>query len=292
MILVRLDGGLGNQMFQYAFGRSLSIRHDSQLKLDVTPFSLPPPRKGHHVPRNYDLDVFDIEANFATTEEINRFSKYTSSDLLDKLLRKLFGFKKTVLLEPHFHFSSIAYNAPDDRYLIGYWQSPLYFGEIEDKLRSDFTFRCPLSEKASQMLTRINAENSICLNVRRGDFVVNSFHGSYGMEYFGQADEILRGRVTDRHYFVFSDDIEWCVDNIKFASPVTYVTHDYAGPKFADYLRLMSACKHFVIPNSSFAWWAVWFNRNDDKIVIAPKLWFQDSSIDSSDLIPSDWIRI
>jgi len=292
MIIVRLDGGLGNQMFQYAFGRRLAIEHSCPLKLDITPFSLPPSRKGHHVPRKFDLDVFKIDPVFATPDEIREFSRYSSYDLVDKVVRKLFGFKKTVLLEPHFHFSEGAYNSSADVYLIGYWQSARYFQEIEAIIREDFTFADPLSEAASQMLSPIVAANSVCLNVRRGDFVVNPFHGTYGNKYFEEADRVLNRRLKDYHYFVFSDDIEWCIENIKLDVPTTFVTHEYAGPKFQDYLRLMSTCKHFVIPNSSFAWWAVWFNQEPDRIVIAPRNWFQDPSYDTSDLIPSEWIRI
>lgn len=292
MIIVRLMGGLGNQMFQYAFGRCLSERNNSEVKLDTSSFPERTPANGSYVVRNYDLDVFDISPQFATDIEISSLSKRTSMPLLDRLLNKALGYKDSVVLEPHFHFSPIVHESPDNRYLIGYWQSPKYFAEIESSIRREFSFREPPSVEAQRMLEQIEGVTSICVNVRRGDFVTNPFHGSYGIDYFQAADAVLKERIADYQYFVFSDDIEWCEANLEFDVPSTFVSHEYAGSKFEDYLRLMSACKHFVIPNSSFAWWAVWFNQDPEKIVIAPKAWFQDPKFDTRDLIPETWIRL
>lgn len=279
-------------MFQYAFGRYLAYKHNTELKLDLSFFANQIPGKKNHVFRNYDLGIFNIQENIATEEEILRFSKRTKNDLLDRLLNRIFGVKRGHLREPHFHFSEAAFNSPDNTYLSGYWQTSKYFAEIESIIRSDFTFKEEIAEKAKPLLHQIKSTNSICLNVRRGDFVTNSFHGSYGVDYFQKADEIIKQRVSDYTYYIFSDEIEWCEANLKFEAPTVFVSHEFAGKKFQDYLRLMSSCQHFIIPNSSFAWWAVWFNQNKEKIVIAPKAWFSDSSMDTSDLVPSEWIRI
>jgi hypothetical protein len=292
MIITKLMGGLGNQMFQYAFGRFLAHKHHTDLKLDIQFLQDRTPRKGFQVFRNYDLDIFNVKGSFASKEEVFRLSRRHRSDFIEKASNRAFGLKKSYLAEPHFHFSKKAFEAPDNVYIAGYWQSEKYFAPIEPTIRSDFTYKTDLCLPAKEVLREINNANSVCVNVRRGDFVVNKFHGSYGVDYFQKAQKILEEKISDPRYFIFSDDMDWCRENLGFLSPGVFVAHDYAGYKFQDYLRLMAACKHYIIPNSSFAWWAVWFNQNTDRVVIAPKIWFNDDRFDTSDLIPSHWIRI
>jgi Glycosyl transferase family 11 len=292
MIIVKLMGGLGNQMFQYAFGRYLAHIHQAELKLDLSFLSDRTPRKGHQVFRNYDLDIFNVKENFATPKEVFHLSKRFRIPFFDKVLNKILGVKKSYLREPHFHFSENMYNAPDNVYLEGYWQTEKYFAPVRSIIRSDFTYKNEWGAPVKELLAQINQANSVCVNVRRGDFVVNSFHGAYGIDYFQKAGEIIKNKIAHPTYFIFSDDMEWCEGNLKFAGPTVFVSHRFAGEKFRDYLRLMTACKHFIIPNSSFAWWAVWLNENPDKIVIAPEKWFNDSRVDTKDLAPPGWIRL
>ena len=286
MIIVRLMGGLGNQMFQYAFGRSLAERRNTRLKLDISHFKNDIPR------REYDLSMFNLEEEFASKEEIFKLKQRFSSQIFDKVANKVLGYRTSFIVEPHFHFSARAFNAPDNVYLHGYWQTEKYFSDIGPIIRNEFTFREQMSTAAVALLDRIRSTNSICVNVRRGDFVTNPFHGSYGVPYYKKADAIIEQCTPEREYFVFSDEIEWCARNLNFSGPTTFVSHEFAGPKFQDYLRLMAGCKHFIIPNSSFAWWAIWFNSEPSRIVIAPKAWFSDPSIDTSDLTPPDWLLI
>lgn len=292
MVIVRLMGGLGNQMFQYAFGRSYAHKINAPLKFDLSEFSIKESSAKNFVARDYDLDIFNVKADFAAADEVFRLSKRTNIELLDRILNRALGFKKTFILEPHFHYSESVFESGDDVYLHGYWQSEKYFADIEPQIREDFTFREDLTEKAKEMLARIEASNSVCVNVRRGDFVTNNFHGTFGADYYRKGEEIIKSKTADETYFVFSDEVEWCEANLKFDAPTVFVSHNYAGKKFQDYLRLMAACKNFIIPNSSFAWWAVWFNENQNRTVIAPKNWFSDSKFDTKDLIPEDWIRV
>ncbi|MGH9820963.1 MAG: alpha-1,2-fucosyltransferase, partial [Pyrinomonadaceae bacterium] len=180
----------------------------------------------------------------------------------------------------------------DNVYLKGYWQSPRYFESNETQIRQDFTFREEMNQMAQELCAEILSKNSVCVSVRRGDYVKNDLLPCFGADYFQAADKVFRGRLTDYSYYVFSDDIEWCKANLKFDVPTIFVSEEYSGRKYQDKLRLMSACKHFVIPNSSYVWWAVWFNTNADKIVIAPKNWFFDPSVMTRDLIPTTWISI
>lgn len=291
MIIVRLMGGLGNQMFQYAFGRSVANRNNTELKLDVSFFDKTKPQKGHVV-RNFDLDIFNIKENFASPREISRLSRRFKNGLLNKIANKILGQPRTFITQPHFHFSPDVYYSPDNVYLSGYWQTEKYFKNIESLIRSEFTFKEDMSDKAKELLAQIRNSNSVCVNVRRGDFLTNDNLGFQDVDYFEKAEKIISERVSNPIYFVFSDEIEWCENHLKFLTPAVFVSHTFAGRKFQDYLRLMSGCKHFIIPNSSFAWWAVWFNQEKERIVIAPAIWFKDSSLDTKDLIPLDWIRV
>lgn len=292
MIIVRLKGGMGNQMFQYALGRRLAHKHGSELKFDLGFFAEDDQGNPNHVVRNYDLDIFNVAGSPASAAEISKLAKRTNNTFLERVLNKIIGPKASHIREPHFHFSESAYNAPDNVYLDGYWQTEKYFADAEDLIRSDFTFKEDVGVEAREILREIEATESVCVNVRRGDFVTNPFHGALGTDYYRQGEEIINARTGAEKYFVFSDEVEWCEANLKFDRPAVFVSHKFAGRKFQDYIRLMAACKHFLIPNSSFAWWAVWFNVNSNRAVVAPKQWFSDSSWDPKDLIPEDWIRI
>jgi hypothetical protein len=178
--------------------------------------------------------------------------------------------------------------------LDGYWQSPFFFSEFEEQIRKDFEFINKVENETGEikeMLELINSKNSVMVNVRRTDYLNTSFHGVMGLDYLNQSKEIIESKVENPHYFIFSDDVEWCRENIQFEN-MTLVDHRYKGEKFGFYLQLMSKCKHFIIPNSTFAWWAAWLNTDEEKVVIAPKQWFTDNNINTADLIPSNWIRI
>jgi hypothetical protein len=273
-------GGMGNQMFQYALARNISLKYNRPLKIDLS--FLKNRNMGYNfVYRDYDLNIFNVYEDFeigqlGTTARVN---------------------------EPHFHYSkplmesinNTIKNNPEVNFLInGYWQTPLYFNEFEKQIRKDFTFRDKVEdadEYIKDMLVKIQSTNSILLNVRRTDYLNTNYHGVMGKEYLDKGIEIIESKVEDPHYFLFSDDVEWCKENIKYHN-MTLVDHSYKGDKFSYYLQLMKNCKNFIIPNSSFAWWAAWLNENTDKIVITPKQWFTNSNINTNDLIPDNWIRI
>jgi hypothetical protein len=263
MISVTLMGGMGNQMFQYSLGRSLSIKNNLPMNLDL--FFLNRRDFGpNFVYRNYDLDIFNIRPEFGSGGE--------------------------VVKEPHFQYSEDIHNLVVDKHINieGYWQTPKYFSNIESIIRNDFQFVNLVTE--SDLLNSIRNSNSVMINVRRTDYLNTDFHGVMGNDYIMRAVDIIESKIENPTYFIFSDDVEWCKENIHLKN-MTIVDHSYAGEKFNYYLQLMISCKHFIIPNSSFAWWSAWLNTNTDKIVISPKNWF-NMDIDTSDLIPDNWIRI
>ena len=170
------------------------------------------------------------------------------------------------------------------------------FVEIENTIKKDFTFKEEFDLKNKELSEEIKSQNAVCLNVRRGDFVTNpatnKFHGVLTMEYFDKALEIIASKIRHFSIFIFSDDIEWCKENIKPQYPSRIVEHEYAGKQMFFDFRHMILCKHFIIPNGTFGWWAAWLSQNSQKIVIAPKKWFRDPNINTCDLIPKTWIRI
>ena len=111
-------------------------------------------------------------------------------------------------------------------------------------------------------------------------------------EYYDRGIALIAPRPKYPHVFVTLDDIEWCRENLHFDCPTTVLGHEHKGYKFGNYLTLMSCCKHFLIPNSTFAWWAAWLSVFPDKIVVCPRNWFRDPKIDSSDMIPGGWMRL
>ena len=278
MIITKLVGGLGNQMFQYAFARTLSLRHNTPLKIDLS-FLKNRNMGPNFVYRNYELDIFNVIEDFDFTfENCIRAEEPFCSKYLQEIVDSI-G----------------VYQIDKDIMIDGYWQSVKYFAEFESVIKSDFTFKSLVGDsnddKIKSMLNDIRMTNSVMLNIRRTDFLNTDFHGVMGLEYINKSTELLESKIDNPKYFIFSDDIEWCKENIKLNNMVI-VNHSYKGDRFSYYLQLMKECKNFIIPNSSFAWWSAWLSDSPNKIVIAPKRWLTDETIDTSDLIPSDWIRI
>lgn len=291
MIIIRLKGGLGNQMFQYALGLKLAHDLNTDLQLDVS--SLLDRSKGDFVYRNYDLSIFKINDTFRMSPKFLQFIYKAKSSKITKMVRKHLASKHAIIKEEHFHYqASLVNQAKENTIYEGWFQSPLYFQGIEEKVREKFTYKTPILEKSKTLLNRIQSSNAICLNVRRTDFLKVDTLNTTNKDYFLRAAKHLANSVENPHFFIFSDDVEWCRENIILDHPLEVVDHGHKGEKFGNYMQLMTACKHYIIPNSSFAWWAVWLNQNPDKKVIAPKNWFNDESIDTRDLVPKHWIRM
>ncbi len=293
MIIVRLSGGMGNQMFQYALGRTIAIKNNTSVGLDVQDLLDRTPRPGRFTFRDYDLDVFNIHAEVVPQSKVPlRYRSIRGGRLgvyLNKIRRLVFGGKGR---EKGFTYNPNILSIGSDAYIDGYWQSHKYFESIADTIRKDFSFKNPLPDNVQLLETEIKSKNSVCLHVRRGDYVGNPYHEVVFKDYYDEAIAVLQEKTSIEHLYVFSDDIAWCRDTMTFSHPVTFVGEEYAGDRASGHLALMRACRHFIIPNSSFAWWAAWLGEYEHKVVIAPKKWFPDSSIDTSNRIPEEWIRI
>lgn len=254
MIIVKLQGGLGNQLFQYAHSKSVALKLGEKLLLDTTWY------KGR-INRMYMLDHFNISAREA--------------NILEMLFVKIFS-KKNYLVD-----------------LTGQWHSESYFENYAYNLRHELVLKRTMSENSKHLLGQILGTNSISIHIRGGDYVrgnKSGFHKICSKEYYRKAVELINQSVSTPHFFIFTDDLPWAQGQFEFPAPYTII----GNPKNPDdeELILMSACKHNIIANSTFSWWAAWLNSNKNKKVIAPEKWFNDDKLNTKELTPPSWIRI
>ncbi len=295
MTIIRLSSGLGNQLFQYALGRNLAIKNNTNLKLYFS--------SREDTARHYALDVFNIagqnivkkdwrDIGLPDMEKRNFFSKLSRLIIRWREQKKTINDRK-IILEPSFNFCPNILKAKDNCYLSGNWQSEKYFIESEDIIRKDLTLKNELSNLSKQWIGKIESCASVSLHIRRGDYVsnpkTNQFHGTCDLAYYQRAISAIAKKINNPEFFIFSDDIEWAKNNLKIDYPIYFVS-DKNIPDYEE-LIIMSKCKHNIIANSSFSWWGAWLNNNPEKIVIAPQKWF-NAPTDTSDLIPEKWIRL
>lgn len=284
-------GGLGNQMFQYAIGRNLAERNNTNLKLDISWFSQ---AKEKSVLREYKLNFFNIIENIATEKEIRGFKYYKKINDWKYFLYNLFFANNSIYITEELKDVSkkILEKNYKNIYLDGYWQNEKYFKDTENIIRQEFTLKNKLDIKLDKLIEKIKNSSSISIHIRRGDYVhnkkTNSIHGICSLDYYQKTIKYIDEKIKNPVFFIFSDDIEWSKNNLKTKFPTIFVE----GNKDNEDLILMSMCKHNIIANSSFSWWGAWLNNNSNKIVIAPQKWFNDSNKNTENLIPNTWIQI
>jgi hypothetical protein len=292
MIVVKLMGGLGNQMFQYAAGRCLAHLHRTELKLDLSYLNKDPQNK--YTRRDYKLDVFHIKAESANENDIKPFLPLDRGKIFNTLMRKLpILYSRVVANESGHKFMKEFYSFPKHVYLNGFWQSEHYFEPAREIIREEFRIKEALNEENSELCNTIQNSNSVSLHIRRGDYVTNkesnSYHGVCSLEYYEAAINYLKKDLSDLHIFVFSDDMEWAKANLKTNVKIDFVQQN--NPGHID-MHLMAMCKHNIIANSSFSWWAAWLNTNPSKTVIAPIQWFADIHNITPDIYPKNWVKL
>jgi len=282
-VISRLQGGLGNQMFQYAAGHALAEYLKVPLLLDRTFLDFRPADM-IWTPRPFELDVFKAPSTFASTEMVERMRRKPTLPFLHRSEQyKEIG--KT--------FNEALFQQRAPVLIDGYWQCERYFLACPDALRKDHFVPIdnPSAENAS-LCAMITSSKSASLHVRRGDYVTNleagRFHGMPGLSYYTNAAEELHQRCGVESFFVFSDDPAWVKENVRLPFAVTHVSHNHDRESHWD-LWLMKHCRHHIIANSSFSWWGAWLNDRADKTVIAPKNWFADGGI-KHDILPSSWL--
>jgi hypothetical protein len=277
-------------MFEYAAGRSISLRLGSELKLDRDWLE----GAGQTIPspRQYELDAFNIKAERASTAEIAELES-RSVGARDWLRIKLRRATTPVVYEAGHAFNSKFNVVSGDALLIGHWPSERYFQAHKEVIRQDFTYRRPATGANLSLLEQIGAGESVSVHVRRGDYLTDpqarGILGAQSPDYYARAFKIIEKQIKRPHYFIFSDDADWARKNLPVSDrTVTYVDHNTKG---SEDLRLMQACRHHVIANSSFSWWGAWLGSNPKKLVVAPTRWFKDETIDERDIVPHSWAR-
>jgi len=278
-------------MFQYAAGYSLASRLKVGLKIDVEDYSQ---YKLHH---GYELKrIFNLQESFASQLDVRNLLKWQSNPYVRKALsREIFSpFRcESYIKEPHYNYWTGFEDLRSNTYLDGYWQSERYFSECSREIRKIFKFKTPLDFENNELMASIDSSNSVSLHVRRGDYVSKknlSIHGVCSMDYYDRAISYISEKVKKPVFFIFTDDYDWVSNNISLPTGAVYVKNNIGVNSFRD-MQLMSLCKHNILANSSFSWWAAWLNVNLDRIVVAPKKWFADGR-NVDDVTPKNWIII
>lgn len=291
MIIVKLIGGLGNQMFQYAVGRHLAMKNKSTLKLDISGF------KDYNL-RNYDLGHFNIQENIATSKDLSGVI-FPSGRFTHKVRKyviiKLYGIQRIHYIKQHtLNHQPEILGLGDNIYLDGSWQSEKYFSNIKDVIKKEFTVKNQPDSINESWIEKITQCQSVSVHIRRGDYIsdpkTSQFHGVLGLGYYHQAMNLMLEKIESPHFFVFSDDPDWAEKNIRVDAPITYIKHNDIM-NYED-MRLMSTCKHHIIANSSFSWWGAWLAPNENKIVFGPSRWFRGVDYNDQDRMPENWLRI
>lgn len=294
MIIVKLKGGLGNQMFQYAAGLALATCKNTSIRIDIETYKILP--LANETVRKYELEIFCSKFNIANQYQLSRFIKNRKFSTLYWIHKfyNLFS-KHNIVAEQKLTFDSEFFNTNSNTYLDGYWVSEKYFSSIPSVIRKEFAFRNKPHEHLNAIIQKIKSTQSVSVHFRRGDYVFNTqtnqYHGVCSFDYYDKAVAYISSQITNGFLFIFSDDIGWVKENWQINIPHIFVENPSYIHHSED-MRLMSLCKHNIIANSTYSWWAAWLNENDQKIVIAPSKWLNESSQNTKDIIPEKWIKI
>lgn len=291
MIISKLLGGLGNQMFQYAVAKVIAQKHSTELKFDLRGLFA-----GEDVRKTYELDIFGIPEVQASRKEY--FPYFRNSIYGSKKIWNFIKKKKNIIhyKEKDFSFNpDLLSNSTENMLLRGLFQSEKYFVHKRDLILKEFTFKEPLSGKNKKMSETLQSENSVAVHIRRGEFAankdINQKIGTTSLDYYNKAIDYIREKVENPKFYIFSDSPEWVKENFKILENAVQIDWNSGKESYRD-MQLMSLCKHNIIANSTFSWWGAWLNQNSEKIVIAPKQWFSGWDYDTKDLIPENWIRL
>lgn len=296
MIIGNLSGGLGNQMFQYAACKALSIKKNLPLYFDISDLV----RRGDH--DGFILNkVFKINIDLINTElkktilgvYDNKITKYLARNF------SIFNLSKSYILEKTFHYEDISILFKNNAYVEGYWQSPLYFQEYSNMIFNDFRFSDEIKAFNKSTAYKIIESNSVSIHLRFGDYMNNSNSNIYYRltnEYFLKCIKYFILNTSSPTFFIFSDNINLAKTIIGCSENYYYVENNILPSAGSD-MYLMSLCKNNIISNSTFSWWAAWLNSNVNKVVICPDNWFNKdfaskNNINIKDLYPKEWIKI
>ncbi|MFC1960138.1 alpha-1,2-fucosyltransferase [Chloroflexota bacterium] len=298
MILVYVRGGLGNQLFQYACGRTLAKRLGTEFKLDLSWFET-------QNSRQYRLNDFNVIENIATPAEIElahastlkppRMRDYLKPAGMRNYLRWLKkGRQWHYFQEPQLtrYYQAIDHiTADEDVYLVGYWQFEKYFIDQAAFIRNEFKLTEPLPPENESLAAEMQNSQSVSIHIRRGDYVSDPrfapTHNVCTPQYYQRAMQYISQKITTPRFYIFSDDPEWCQQNIHSDYPIKIVSNNQSLPQYD--LILRAKCQHHILSNSTFSWWGAWLNNNTNKTVVVPDKWTHGLSTEERNIIPAHW---
>lgn len=255
-MIIRLNGGLGNQLFQYSLGCALKEKYGVQIKYDE---SLVKKDKLRECGIEYFVDDYE-----KTTKLENIIWKVMSK------LSKGKGFGICTEKEYFLHEEIL----PQYRFLNGYWQNTKYFEDIRPRLIEQITYRGELNEKQIDIIESMQKVNSVAVHIRRGDYLkLSEVYAVAGLEYYSKAMEYFNNQDANCVFYMFSDDISWCKENFGERNNIIYIDQKISNSPYIDF-ELMRYCRNYIIANSTFSWWASWLSKTETQTMIAPSKWF------------------
>jgi len=302
MIIVKLAGGLGNQLFQYASGRALSLKFNTQLKLDIRFFEQPKYRK------DFRLAKFNLPFQIAEESEYKKLCNLPGNKMIRRLKRMGIKFppyyRNTHLIEDDIiklveNKSSVL---PSDFYIEGWLANEKYFKNYRQVLIDELNMDHAMSAENLNLREGIKSANAVSVHVRRGDYLTNSYFSNLTRDYYQQAFRWVYENINKPVFYFFSDDIDWVKKEYAFVDEAIFVQGNslregtFATHSAIDDLMLMRSCKHNIIANSTFSWWAAWLNTYAEKKVLFPARWFNDAKaqhkFETGNYNPATWIKI
>jgi len=275
--IIYLSGGLGNQLFQYAFAKSLQSNYNIKFEINTTFYNR---IFKEQTPREIGLNLFNLKFKDCSDNKLQRIILK-----IKEKLSNILSINSTYYNENkvnHKNFNNL--NLKKKNYFRGYWQNSKYFESIKNDLKIDFSLDHNLKNLDPNKFKKITETNSVCVHVRRKDYLGTDYD-VVDVNYYRNAFKKIESQSTNLNFFIFSDDINWCNENLSFLPNSTFCSFSMLND-----FHLMSLCKHFIIPNSTFSWWAAYLSNNNNKIVIAPSKWHKTNNKLLFDASPSDWI--
>lgn len=290
MVIIKIAGGLGNQMFQYALARALAY-NGRAVYLDCSGFDM---QSDKDTKRVYELGRFDIVLPKVSQSDVKKYCNKWQYFLnyIGRLINK--DISKIIIEKDHCYRGEIA--ECEDKFLIGYWQTEKYFGVVRKELLHDFSFdKQLLSSRNQRLRDEILADRkAVAVHIRGGDYNfagnVNIYGNICNADYYKRAFIYIERIIGEANYYLFTNDFVWANQLISYEGrQIKIVDWNSEENGWVD-MYLMSICKHNIIANSSFSWWAAWLNQNKEKTVIAPDRW--QNGTDLKDIVPDEWIKI
>lgn len=290
MKIVKILGGLGNQMFQYALYLSLKDKYKKEkIFVDIKCF------KGYPLHNGFELErIFAVSCHYASWKEIAQVSYPYPNYRFWQMGKILLPNRKTMYVEPkNMEMDLSLLDREGNVYYDGYWQHEEYFKDIRGIIIKAFAFPAFRDDKNKKILDLIEHQNSVSIHVRRGDYLNHPyFKGICGVDYYRVAITYMMKKVKPEVFLVFSNDVKWCEQKLQMyfeGVRVIYVDWNKGENSYKD-MQLMSCCKHNIIANSSFSWWGAWLNSNPKKVVVAPQKWMNMEM--KKDPICDSWQRV